>query len=121
MKKLARKLNWSLCAAAMLIASNARSATQDVSIAGFAFQPPLVSISTGDSVRWTDMDNAFHTSTSDNGVWDSGILNLSQFSFQFTAAGDYPYHCTTHPSMTASVTVTPGGNQPPVVSITSPT
>jgi glucose/arabinose dehydrogenase/plastocyanin len=120
MKKLARKLSWGLCAAAMITGNNARSATQDVSIVGFAFQPPSVSIGTGDSVRWTDMDNAFHTSTSDDGLWDSGVLNLSQFSFQFTTAGEYPYHCTSHPFMTASVSVTASANQPPTVSITSP-
>ena len=67
------------------------------------------------------MDNDFHTSTSDDGVWDSGILNLTQFTFRFTAAGDYPYHCTTHTFMTASVSVTASSNQSPVVSITSPT
>jgi glucose/arabinose dehydrogenase len=67
------------------------------------------------------MDNASHTSTSDTGLWDSGILNLTQFTFKFTAAGDYPYHCTTHPFMTASVSVTASSNQPPTVSITSPT
>src|SRR5215469_12006163 len=121
MKKLARKLSWGLSAAAMITASNARSATQDVAITGFAFQPPSVSINAGDSVRWTDMDNASHTSTSDTGVWDSGVLNLTQFSFQFTNAGNYPYHCTTHPFMTASVSVTASSNQPPTVSITSPT
>jgi plastocyanin len=114
------QLSWGLCAAALVITSNARAATQDVSIAGFAFQPPSVSINTGDSVRWTDSDNAFHTSTSDTGVWDSGILNGTQYTFQFTASGEYPYHCTSHAFMTASVSVTPGANQPPSVTITNP-
>src|SRR5580765_6344001 len=113
-------LSWGLCAAALMISSDARAATQDVSISGFAFQPPSVSINTGDSVRWTDMDNAFHTSTSDTGVWDSGILNSTQFTFQFTASGEYPYHCTSHAFMTASVSVTTAANQPPSVTITNP-
>jgi plastocyanin len=123
MKKLARQLSWSLCAATLMITASVRAAIQDVSITNFAFQPPSVSISTGDTVRWTDFDNfAFHTTTSDDGIWDSPGLPLNgQFSFQFTTAGTYPYHCTPHPFMTASVTVTPGANQPPVVSITSPT
>src|ERR1044071_1779198 len=120
MKRLTRKLNCGFCAAALMITTSARSATQDVSIVNFAFQPPSVSINTGDSVLWTDMDNVNHTSTSDNGLWDSGILNLSQFSFQFTATGNYPYHCTTHSFMTASVSVTGSSNQPPTVTITNP-
>lgn len=122
MKKFTRKLSWGLGAATLMIASSGRSAIQDVSIVGFSFQPPSVSINAGDSVRWTEMDGAFHSSTSDDGLWDSGSLPFNgQFSFQFTAAGNYPYHCTPHPFMTASVTVTVIANQPPTVSITSPT
>jgi glucose/arabinose dehydrogenase/plastocyanin len=122
MKTLARTLNWGFCVVALIITSNAHSATQDVSIVGFSFQPPSVSINTGDLVRWTEMDGAFHSTTEDNGLWDSGSLPLNgQFIYQFTAAGDYPYHCTPHPFMTASVSVTASANQPPSVSITSPT
>src|SRR5215831_14996527 len=120
MKTIARKLSWGLCAAALMIAGSARSATQDVSIVNFSFQPPTVSINTGDSVRWTEMDGAFHSSTSDEGLWDSGSLPFhGQFFFQFSAAGDYPYHCTPHPFMTASVSVNASSNLPPTVSIAS--
>src|SRR5580765_6947486 len=122
MKTIARKLSWVLSAAALMIASSARSATQDVSIVSFSFQPPTVSINTGDSVRWTEMDGAGHSSTSDDSLWDSGSLPFhGQFPFQFNAAGDYPYHCTPHPFMTASVSVTASANQPPTASIISPT
>src|SRR5215510_1380514 len=122
MKTVRRKLSWGLCAAALTIAGSARSATQDVSIVGFAFQPPSFSINTGDSVRWTEMDGAFHTSTSDTAIWDSGPLPFQgQFTFTFTGAGNYPYHCTPHPFMTGSITVQSSSNQPPTVSITSPT
>jgi glucose/arabinose dehydrogenase/plastocyanin len=122
METLTGKFCWGLCAAALITAGNARAAVQDVSIVGFSFQPASVSINTGDSVRWTEMDGAFHSSTSDGGLWDSGSLPFNgQFSFQFNAAGDYPYHCTPHPFMTASVSVQASANQPPTVSITSPT
>jgi glucose/arabinose dehydrogenase len=122
MKRLTRKLSWGLCTAALTIAGSARSATQDVSIVGFAFQPPTLSINTGDSVRWTENDGVPHTSTSDTALWDSGTLPfMGQFTFTFTGAGNYPYHCTIHPFMTASVTVQSSSNQPPTVSITSPT
>jgi glucose/arabinose dehydrogenase/plastocyanin len=122
MKTLARKLSCGLCAAALTIAGSARSATQDVSIINFAFQPPSVSINTGDSVRWTEMDGAFHTTTSDTSIWDSGSLPFQgQFTFTFTGAGDYPYHCTPHSFMHGSITVQASSNQPPAVSITSPT
>jgi glucose/arabinose dehydrogenase/plastocyanin len=123
METLTGKFCWGLCAAALTIASSARCATQDVSIKNFAFQPPSVTINTGDTVRWTEMDDlAFHTTTSDAGLWDSQGLPLNaQFSFQFNTAGEYPYHCTPHASfMIASVSVQASANQPPTVSITSP-
>ena len=78
METLTGKFCWGLCAAAMIIANNARSATQDVSIVNFQFQPPSVSINTGDSVRWTELDDlSFHSITSDDGIWDSGGLPLN--------------------------------------------
>src|SRR3954463_8494683 len=94
MKSLTTKFSWGLCAAAMAFAISARSAIQDVAISGFSFQPSSVSISTGDSVRWTEDDGAFHSSTSDDSFWDSGSLPFhGQFTYQFTTPGDYPYHC----------------------------
>src|SRR5258707_242380 len=67
------------------------------------------------------MDGAFHSPPSDVALWDSGSLPFQgQFVFQFNTAGDYPYHCTPHPFMTASVSVQASANQPPMVSITSP-
>src|SRR5262245_24573668 len=123
METLTGKFCWDLCAAALITAGSARSATKDVSITGFSFQPPSVSINTGDSVRWTEFDSfAFHTSTSDTGLWDSPGLDVNQqFTFQFNTAGEFPYHCTPHPFMQASVSVQASANQPPTVSITSPT
>jgi plastocyanin len=88
MKTIGRKVSWGLLAAAVMVANSARCATHDVSIVGFAFDPPSVSINTGDSVRWTEKDGAFHSSTSDDGLWDSGSLPFNgQFSFQFSSAG----------------------------------
>ena len=122
METLTGKFCSGLCAAALIIANIAHGAIQDVSIVGFSFQPPSVSINTGDSVRWTENDGAFHSTTSDDGLWDSGSLPFhGQFSFQFNAAGEFPYHCTPHPFMQASVSVQASANQPPTVSITSPT
>ena len=98
------------------------SATIDVDIIGFAFVPPSVNIGVGDTVRWTERDGAFHSSTSDTGVWDSGSLNVgASFPFTFPNAGTFPYHCSPHPGMLGSVTVQGAANTPPTVEITSPT
>ncbi|MFN8472841.1 MAG: cupredoxin domain-containing protein [Anaerolineae bacterium] len=94
------------------------SGTVDVSIQNFAFNPATITVCQGATVRWTNMDAAPHTTTSDTGVWDSGILTTGQtFSFTFNTLGDFPYHCNVHPTMhglvhvvapgTGTATVTP--------------
>jgi len=86
----------------------ASAETIDVAIEGFAFTPNDLTISVGTTVRWTNNDAAPHTSTSDDmTTWDSGTLTTGQdWSFTFTEAGAFPYHCEIHPSMTANITVT---------------
>jgi len=47
----------------------------EVSIVSFAFSPQSLTINTGDTVRWINNDTVPHTSTSDNGDWDSEALS----------------------------------------------
>jgi len=94
----------------MLLAPAISSATEYfVDISGLAFNPPDLTVSEGDIVTWTNNDGIIpHTSTSDTGVWDSGILSNGQsFSYTFTTAGTYPYHCEVHLAMTGTITVNP--------------
>ena len=73
--------------------------TVPISITNFTFSPSDVTISVGDTVMWTNNDPFTHTTTSDNAVWNSGNLAGGQtFSFTFTSAGDFPYHCNIFPS-----------------------
>ena len=78
-----------------------------VRISNFAFVNAQLSIPTGTTVYWINCDNEGHTTTSDNGVWDSSLLGLDDvFSRRFDDAGSFPYHCTPHASiMTATITV----------------
>ena len=72
-----------------------------------AFSPNPITVKVGDSVKWTNNDTIVHTSTANNGQWNSGILNPGQ-SFTtpaFTTAGSFVYHCTIHPGMVGTVTV----------------
>jgi plastocyanin len=44
--------------------------------------------------------------TADQGAFDSnGLSPGNSFSFTFTKAGTYTYHCKIHPSMTATIMV----------------
>ena len=67
----------------------------------------------GDTVVWTNRDNAImHTATSgtngtSDGGWDSGFMSTNEtFSHTFAAAGTFPYTCIIHPFMNATMTVT---------------
>ncbi len=78
----------------------------EVWIRGMAFGPSTITISAGTTITWTNKDAVAHTVTSDNGLFDSGsIPGNSTYSRQFSTPGTYPYHCTPHPAMTATVVV----------------
>jgi plastocyanin len=79
-----------------------------VSIVDFAFTPKTITVPVGTTVRWTNNGNAPHTvtSTSSPKAFDSGTLNSGDtFQHTFTTAGQFPYRCNIHPSMTGTVIV----------------
>jgi plastocyanin len=78
-----------------------------VVINNFAFGPNEVRVSRGTRVTWVQCDGGtVHTSTSDNGAWNSGDLATgATFTRTFDAVGTFPYHCQPHPNMRASIIV----------------
>lgn len=80
-----------------------------VEISGFKFVPDAISVSVGTKVTWINRDATAHTVTSNDGSFpSSGNLSQGQsYEVTFSTLGTYPYHCSIHPSMTATVTVTP--------------
>jgi plastocyanin len=77
-----------------------------VSIANFAFDPAVLTITTGTTVTWTNNDTVAHNVLSDDGSWGSNSLGKGEaFSFTFTKPGTFSYHCGVHPSMKATITV----------------
>jgi plastocyanin len=92
----------------------------NVNIGDFFFSPAAVTIKVNDQVKWTWIGSIGHTSTSDTGLWDSGVKgNGATFVRTFTAAGSFPYHCTVHPFMMGALTVQ-AANVPPTIAITNP-
>ena len=76
------------------------------------YLPQDITISTGDTVKWDNVDNAAHTVTGGSpsdgpsGVFDSSLLMAGlDYSFTFNDAGNYDYFCMVHPWMVGSVTV----------------
>jgi polar amino acid transport system substrate-binding protein len=89
------------------VAQNAATDDQGVGIGDFTFTPADTWVLAGKSVTWTNpIDPVEHTTTAVDGTWDSGpIATGDQFTFAFDTPGDYPYYCSIHPQMTATVHV----------------
>ena len=81
-----------------------------VTIDNLAFTPATITVPVGTQVVWTNKQAGIpHTTTSDTGAWDSGIMNTgATFSFTFKEAGTFAYHCNVHPTMHGTVVVTAG-------------
>ena len=74
------------------------------------FTPNNMTVKVGQSIEWDWQDpNVAHTVTSDDGAtFDSCLQNKGyKFVVTFNQAGKIPYHCTIHPLMIGTVTVTP--------------
>jgi len=110
MNKFSRRqvLIGTTAAAAMPLLSSSATAqtTHEVTIKGFAFEPTSLSITAGDSVVFTNEDNAPHTATADNGSFNTGRLDRGQSTtVTFSGARSFSYFCEFHPNMKASIDV----------------
>lgn len=73
---------------------------------GSVYNPVTITVAVNTTIIWTNTDNMAHTVTSDTGEFDSGNMDVNEvFSFTFTEAGTFPYHCTYHPLMLGTVIV----------------
>lgn len=81
-----------------------------VIIKNLSFKPATITVAAGTKVTWVncETDGTSHTSTSDTGVWGSSLIDPNTtFDRVFDQAGSFPFHCTPHPFMTGTITVTP--------------
>jgi len=78
-----------------------------VKIVNFAFQPTPLAIKKGTIVIFKNTTTTTsHTSTSDTGLWDSGIIPPGgKFKHRFRKVGTFTYHCSIHPSMMGEIDV----------------
>lgn len=75
----------------------------------FAFRPGAMSVAAGTTVTWTNKSAAPHTVTSDTGAFGSSpVAPSTAFRFTFSQAGTFNYHCSIHPYMHGTITVTTG-------------
>jgi plastocyanin len=82
-----------------------------VTISGMAFMPENLTIEAGCSVAWHNDTQFTHTATSDAMVPDlfttgDVMPGTTSKAIKFPKAGTFPYHCSYHPDMQGTITVT---------------
>jgi plastocyanin len=78
----------------------------EVFIQGMAFTPATITVAAGTTITWTNKDGLAHTVTSNTGLFDSQSMSSDGvYTHLFSTVGTFPYHCTFHPTMTATVKV----------------
>jgi plastocyanin len=74
----------------------------------YSFKPAKISIKAGTEVKWLNTSDAPHIVASDTTGAFTASSTLTQnqaYTHTFSSAGSFPYHCSIHPYMKATVTV----------------
>jgi len=70
------------------------------------YVPPTLTVPVGTTVRWINRDEEVHTVSSTTGLFGSAGLDLrEEYTYTFTAPGEYTYTCDLHPFMQGTVVV----------------
>ncbi len=89
--------------------SSSATATMAVQIKDYMFAPMVIKVKVGDTVTWTNMDSVHHNVVADNPSSDAPngplIGQGEKYSFKFSKAGTYTFHCQPHPYMHGTVVV----------------
>jgi plastocyanin len=93
--------------------------TFSVNIQDYDYAPSSITITAGQSIRWTNTGAVLHSVTSDSvGAFSSAYLNGAgtdvygqptaggTYTRKFSSAGTFPYHCGVHDYMKGTVVVT---------------
>jgi plastocyanin len=77
-----------------------------VTTVGNVFTPSALTVAVHTTIIWDNNSAITHTSTSDNGKWNTGNISPgSSAQTIFDSTGTYHYHCNIHPGMTGTITV----------------
>ena len=90
----------------LMLTGAAMADTFDVSIGDHFFDPDMITISVGDRIRWTNNGSTTHRVLSNDGLWDSGVLNPGQtYTRTFNDAGSFDYYDPLHVQATGTIEV----------------
>ena len=92
----------------------AQGQTVTVSMEDNYFEVANITVEPGTTVTWVQNGSNPHTTTSYDGLWDSGMMaggSGATASYTFNEPGTYEYYCIPHEDqgMVGTVTVTEGG------------
>lgn len=80
--------------------------TVRIAIESLKYGREEITIDPGTTVVWTNRDPVVHSVTSDDGDFDSGLIQPGEwFAMTFLDSGVFDYSCTPHPFMHARVVV----------------
>jgi plastocyanin len=100
---------WAALASFVALAPTAHAAiSHSVAMSDYAFAPTGITVQVGDSISWTNHDQAPHNvvTTSAPVAINSPMLSDGQsWSYTFAVPGTYHYICGVHPDMHATVVV----------------
>jgi plastocyanin len=86
----------------------APSSGSTASIKDYAYTPNPISVASGTTVTWTNLDSDPHTVTGSGHGSDIKSANLAKgqsYSYTFSHSGTFAYFCAIHPNMKGTVTV----------------
>ena len=101
------------CAQQTQTEKTAETTANVITIRGFAFNPPALTIKAGTTVTWVNEDSAPHIIASDPhpthtdlpGLVSGELSGGQNYSFIFNETGTFTYHCHVHPSMKGTIIV----------------
>ena len=92
----------------VLAPTQAMAASQAVTMAQYAFAPAALTVHVGDTITWTNRDQAPHdvtTTTAPVALHSPTLATGQSWTYTFTQPGTYGYICSIHPDMRAQVIV----------------
>ena len=72
-----------------------------------SYAPNPATMRVGQTIAWRNADSIAHTSTQDNGGFNTGTVaaGATRAATMMSTAGTFTYHCTIHPGMVGTLTV----------------
>jgi plastocyanin len=84
----------------------AASGTHTIVIADMKFVPETLTVKAGDTIVWVNQDFFPHTATAQDKTFDSrDIATNKSWKYVAKKKGSFPYICTLHPTMKATLIV----------------